>query len=148
VKAQTNVPTSIDEYIAAAAPEARPILAKIRATITKAAPTADERICYRMPTFTLEGNLVHFAAFKGHIGFYPPVRGDAQLMGDIAPYAGPKGNLRFPLDKRIPYGLITRVVKARVRENLERAESRRPKRRRGRAANQSSKQRGRAPSTE
>jgi uncharacterized protein YdhG (YjbR/CyaY superfamily) len=105
----------------------KPILEKIRATISKAAPGAKEKISYQMPTFTLEGNLVHFAAFKQHIGFYPPVHGDKQLMKDIAEYAGPKGNLRFPLSERIPYGLITRIVKARVQENLNRAEERESK---------------------
>jgi uncharacterized protein YdhG (YjbR/CyaY superfamily) len=122
-------PTSIDEYIELSNPDVQLILQKIRAVIRKAAPAARERICYRMPTFALEGNLVHFAAFKEHIGLYPPVRGDAALMNEIAQYAGPHGNLRFPLDKRIPYGLVARVVKARVKENLQRAEERkrRPK---------------------
>jgi uncharacterized protein YdhG (YjbR/CyaY superfamily) len=130
LKADHVVPENIDEYIAACLPEVQPILEKIRLTIRKAAPAADEKICYRMPTFTLEGNLVHFAAFKEHIGFYPPVRGDDTLMREISDYAGPKGNLRFPLDERIPYDLISRIVKARVRENLQRAEERRTKKRR------------------
>ena len=132
MKAANEVPTSIDDYIAGCPREVQAILEKIRATIRKAAPAATERICYRMPTFTLEGNLVHFAAFKAHIGFYPPVHGDAALMKDIAAYAGPKGNLRFPLDKPIPYGLITRIVKARVQENRQRAEARRLKAKRAR----------------
>jgi uncharacterized protein YdhG (YjbR/CyaY superfamily) len=118
---------SIDEYIAACPPEVRPVLQKVRAAVSRAAPDAKEKISYGMPTFTLEGILVHFAAFKAHIGFYPPVRGDEELMRDIAPYAGPKGNLRFPLDERIPYGLIGRIVKARVRENRQLAEARRKK---------------------
>ena len=122
-------PTNIDEYIAVSPPNVRPILEKIRATIKRAAPAARERISYRMPAFALEGDLVYFAAFKEHIGLYPPVRGDAQLMKDIAAYAGPKGNLRFPLDERIPYGLISRIVKAHVRENQKRAEARRKKKR-------------------
>ena len=127
LKADQGTPRSIDEYIAECSSEVKPILEKIRATISKAAPGAKEKISYQMPTFTLEGNLVHFAAFKQHIGFYPPVRGDEQLMKDIAEYAGPKGNLRFPLNERIPYGLIARIVKARVRENLNRAEERKSK---------------------
>jgi uncharacterized protein YdhG (YjbR/CyaY superfamily) len=129
LKDTQKIPTSIDEYIELSNPDVQLILQKIRAVIRKAAPAARERICYRMPTFTLEGNLVHFAAFKEHIGLYPPVRGDAALMNEIAQYAGPHGNLRFPLDKRIPYGLVARVVKARVKENLRRAEERkrRPK---------------------
>jgi uncharacterized protein YdhG (YjbR/CyaY superfamily) len=120
-------PKNIDEYIASCSPEVQPVLQKIRATVSKAAPGAKEKISYGMPTFTLEGNLVHFAAFTAHIGFYPPVRGDQALMNEVSVYAGPKGNLRFPLDKRIPYGLIARIVKARVRENLQKAEDRRRK---------------------
>lgn len=119
------IPVTIDDYIEqAATPEVRTILQRIRVTIQKAAPGAEEKISYRIPTFTLEGNLVHFAAFKNHIGFYPPVKGDAKLRQAVAVYAGEKGNLRFPLDEAIPYALISRIVKARVRENLEAAAAR------------------------
>lgn len=112
-----NTPNTIDEYIASCAPEVQPILERIRATVKKAAPDATEKISYRMPAFSTEaGVLVYFAAFKAHIGIYPPVRGDAALMKDLARYAGPKGNLQFPLTERIPYGLITRIVKARLQE--------------------------------
>ena len=76
-----------------------------------------------MPTFALLGNLVHFAAFKKHIGLYPPVKGDEKLHADIARYKNERGNLRFPLDEPIPYALITRIVKCRVKEQQERAES-------------------------
>jgi uncharacterized protein YdhG (YjbR/CyaY superfamily) len=134
MKAGHETPKTIDEYVATCSPAVRPILEKIRATVKKAAPDATEKICYRMPTFTMEGNLVHFAAFKEHIGFYPPVRGDAALINDLARYAGPKGNLRFPLDERIPYGLITRIVKARAQENRQRAKERRTKSRKARGA--------------
>jgi uncharacterized protein YdhG (YjbR/CyaY superfamily) len=134
MKAGHETPKTIDEYISTCSPEVRPILEKIRATVKKAAPGATEKICYRMPTFTMEGNLVHFAAFKEHIGFYPPVRGDAQLMNDLARYAGPKGNLRFPLNERVPYDLISRIVKARAQENRRRAEERRAKTRKARTA--------------
>jgi uncharacterized protein YdhG (YjbR/CyaY superfamily) len=128
VKTNHQPPKSIDEYIAQCPPKVRSILEKVRATIRKAAPKAKEKISYGMPTFALEGNLVHFAAWKEHIGFYPPVpRGDAQLMKDASVYAGPRGNLQFPLDQPIPYGLISRIVKARVQENLQRAEARRTK---------------------
>jgi uncharacterized protein YdhG (YjbR/CyaY superfamily) len=127
VKPDRTTPTSIDEYIAAAAPEVRAILKKIRGTIKKAAPTAEEKISYQIPTFTLKGNLVHFAAFQKHIGFYPPVR-DKKVRIEASVYAGEKGNLRFPLDKPIPYALITRVVKARVRENQKRAEEKKKNR--------------------
>ncbi len=129
MKHPAAVPQTIDDYIEqAAAPEVRTILQKIRVTIQKAAPGAEEKISYRIPTFTLEGNLVHFAAFKNHIGFYPPVKGDAKLRQAVAIYAGEKGNLRFPLDEAIPYALIARIVKARVRENLETAAARAHKR--------------------
>src|SRR6266403_1724086 len=105
-----TVPESIDEYIAAFSPEVQAILQRIRLTISKAAPDARETISYRIPAFTLSGALVYFAAFKNHIGFYPPVRGNARLEKAISPYAGEKGNLRFPFDKPIPYVLIERIV--------------------------------------
>jgi uncharacterized protein YdhG (YjbR/CyaY superfamily) len=111
-------PKSIDEYIASFSPEVRAILEKIRVTIRKAAPDARETISYSMPAFTLGGALVYFAAFKKHIGFYPPVRGDAKLERSISAYAGEKGNLRFPLDQPIPYSLIERIVKLRVKQML------------------------------
>jgi uncharacterized protein YdhG (YjbR/CyaY superfamily) len=114
-------PQSIDEYIAGFSPEVQAILQRIRLAIAKAAPEAQESISYRIPTFTLSGALVYFAAFKKHIGFYPPVRGDAGLEKAVAPYAGEKGNLRFPLDQPIPYGLIERIVRLRVKQNLAKA---------------------------
>jgi uncharacterized protein YdhG (YjbR/CyaY superfamily) len=117
--------TNIDEYIASFSPEVRSILQKIRSTIREAAPEAEEKISYQMPTFALMGNLIHFAAFKKHIGVYPPVKGDEKLKAEILPYQGEKGNLKFPLDEPIPYTLIRRIVKFRVKEQLERAESRR-----------------------
>jgi len=111
-------PTSIDEYIAAFSPEVQAILQRVRLTISKAAPEARETISYRIPAFTLSGALVYFAAFKKHIGFYPPVRGDAKLEKALSGYAGEKGNLRFPLEQPIPYNLIERIVKLRVKQNL------------------------------
>ena len=120
-------PRNIDEYIASFSPEIQSILEKIRLTIRKAAPGAEEKISYQIPTFALMGNLVHFAAFKKHIGLYPPVHGDEKLRAEIAPYRNERGNLRFPLDKPIPYTLISRIVKFRVKEQLERAESKRGK---------------------
>jgi uncharacterized protein YdhG (YjbR/CyaY superfamily) len=121
-------PKTIDEYIAAFSPEIQAILKKIRTTVHETVPDAVERISYRMPNFSLNGSLVYFAAFKSHIGFYPPVRGDAKLMKDISAYAGEKGNLRFPLDKPIPYALIRRIVKARQKENEERVSNKKRKR--------------------
>jgi len=120
-------PRNIDEYIATFAPEVQSILEKIRLTIRKAAPEAEEKISYQIPTFALEGNLIHFAAFKKHIGLYPPVKGDEKLQADLLPYKGEKGNLKFPLHQPIPYALIKRIVKFRVKEQLAREESKRGK---------------------
>jgi len=119
-----KAPKSIDEYIAAFSPEVQAILERVRLTISNAAPGAQETISYQIPTFTLHGALVYFAAFKNHIGFYPPVKGDARLEKAISSYAGEKGNLRFPLDQPIPYSLIERIVKFRVRQNLAKAAAR------------------------
>lgn len=119
-------PQSIDEYIAAFPPEVQAILERIRSTVSNAAPGAQEVISYRMPAFVLNGIVVYFAAFKKHIGLYPPVAGDASLEKAIAPYAGEKGNLRFPLDQPIPYDLIERIVKLRVQQNLAKAAAKLP----------------------
>jgi uncharacterized protein YdhG (YjbR/CyaY superfamily) len=107
---------SIDEYIATFPPDVRAVLKKIRATIRKAAPAATEKISYQMPAFALDRDLVYFAAFRSHIGFYPPVKADGKLKAELAQYANEKGNLRFPLDEPIPYGLIGRIVRARIKE--------------------------------
>jgi uncharacterized protein YdhG (YjbR/CyaY superfamily) len=110
-------PTSIDDYIARFSPDVQSILRRIRSTVRKGAPDAIEGISYAIPCFKLDGALVYFAAFKGHIGFYPPVRGDARLEKAVSKYAGQKGNLRFPLDEPIPYALIERIVKVRAKQN-------------------------------
>ncbi len=112
-------PASIDKYIAAYQPAVRTILRKIKRTISDAVPDAEETISYRMPAFKLEGVIVYFAAFTNHIGLFPPVKGDASLERAVKRYAGPKGNLRFPYDEPIPYGLIKRIVKFRAKRNLE-----------------------------
>ncbi len=110
-------PATIDEYIASSQPEVQPILHQIRQTIHLAAPVAEDVISDSMPAFRQGGILVYFAAFKKHIGIFPPVKGDAALMKAITCYAGPKGNLQFPLDQPIPYNLIERIVKLRVKQN-------------------------------
>jgi len=115
------IATSIDEYIAAAPPRARPLLAEIRQVVRAAAPQAEEIISYRMPAFRQGGILIYFAAFTHHIGVFPPVSGDPTLERALEPYAGPKGNLRFPLDQPIPYALIRRIVRLRLRQGLARA---------------------------
>lgn len=112
---------TIDEYIADSPEEIQPILSRIREIIRKAAPDARETISYGIPTFTLNGNLVHFAGYKSHIGFYPTPSGIEKFKNELSKYKGAKGSVQFPLDKPIPYGLITRIVKFRVKENLERA---------------------------
>ena len=110
-------PRDIDEYIAGFPPEIQEILQKIRLTIRKAAPKAEEAISYMIPTFKLNGNLVHFAAFKKHIGFYPAPRGKEAFSEEISAYGGGKGTLQFRLDEPIPYALIRKIVKFRVKEN-------------------------------
>ena len=122
--AARKTPKSIDAYIAGFPPDVQAILEHIRLTIRNAAPGATETISYQIPTFQLHGILVHFAAFQQHIGFYPPVTGDPKLAKAVAPYAGDKGNLRFPLDEPIPYRLIERIVKHRVKQNLAKAAAR------------------------
>jgi uncharacterized protein YdhG (YjbR/CyaY superfamily) len=113
---------SIDEYIATFPEEIQNILEEIRATIRAAAPDAEEKISYQMPTFALKGNLVHFAAFKSHIGFYPTPSGTEAFKEEIARYQGAKGSIRFPLDEPMPLDLIARIVKMRAAENLKKAE--------------------------
>jgi uncharacterized protein YdhG (YjbR/CyaY superfamily) len=120
MKATGRAPRSIDEYIAGSPPEARAILRRIRATAARAAPAARETISYRMAAFMQGGVLLYFAAFRNHIGVFPPVSGDVSLVKALAPYAGPKGNLRFPYDRPIRYDLIRRIVKLRVAQNAAR----------------------------
>ena len=107
-------PSQFDRYVARFPPQVRTILRKIRRTIKAAAPEAEELFSYRMPAFRQQRILAYFAAFKNHVGLYPPVRGDAKLLRDVSPYAGPKGNLRFPLGAPIPYDLVRRIVKSRL----------------------------------
>jgi uncharacterized protein YdhG (YjbR/CyaY superfamily) len=120
-----SVPTSVDEYIKGFAPEVQAILQRVRQVVREAAPQAQEVISYRMPALKQNGILVYFAAFKGHIGLYPPVAGDTRLHKAIAPYAGEKGNLRFPYDRPIPYELIARITVLRVKQDAAKAASKR-----------------------
>jgi uncharacterized protein YdhG (YjbR/CyaY superfamily) len=120
-------PRNIDEYIARFPLEVQEILEKIRATIRAVAPDADEAMNYQIPTFTLNGNLVHFAAFKNHIGFYPTPSGMEKFKDELAGYEGAKGSVQFPLDQPIPYDLIRRIAAFRVEENLARAANKRKK---------------------
>jgi uncharacterized protein YdhG (YjbR/CyaY superfamily) len=116
--------TTIDEYMAGFPEETRVILEKLRATIAKSAPDAEETINYGIPTFTLNGNLVHFAAFKNHIGFYPTPSGIEEFKKELSVYEGAKGSVKFPLEKPLPYDLISKIVKFRVKENLDRTKKR------------------------
>jgi uncharacterized protein YdhG (YjbR/CyaY superfamily) len=113
--------TAIDSYIARSPADVQAILHKVRGTIRHAAPAAEEIISYRMPAFRQHGILVYFAAFKKHIGLYPPISGDEVLLKAVARYAGPKGNLQFPLDEPIPYLLIERIAKLRVKQDAAKA---------------------------
>jgi uncharacterized protein YdhG (YjbR/CyaY superfamily) len=123
-----TAPKDIDEYIAGFPPHVQDLLQEIRTTIRNAAPDAGEKISYRMPTFTLLGNLVHFAAYRKHIGFYPTPSGIEEFRDELSGYRSSKGAVQFPLDEPIPFDLIGEIVKFRVRENLERAEAKGKKR--------------------
>ena len=133
MKSSRGKPTSIDEYIAGFGPEVRSVLQRIRDVIRAAAPEATETISYGIPAFKLNRVLVYFAAFKKHIGFYPPIFGDKVLEKAASVYAGEKGNLRFPIDEPIPYNLIKKLVKLRVKQDRLKAarKAQRTKRTRG-----------------
>ena len=119
---------NIDGYISQFPADVQDILRDVRETIRHAAPEAKETISYLMPAFKLHGMLVYFAAWEKHIGLYPPISGDKTLEKAVARYAGPKGNLQFPLDEPIPYDLIERIVKLRVKQDTAKAAARRKKR--------------------
>ncbi len=127
--AKAEKPADINGYISHFPADVQAILEKVRATIRRAAPDTKEVISYMMPAFRQHGILVYFAAWKKHIGLYPPISGDKTLEKASARYAGPKGNLQFPLDEPIPFDLIERIVKLRVKQDLAKAAARRKKRR-------------------
>src|SRR5688572_19973427 len=110
--------TDIDEYISTFPKDVQNILEKLRQTIKKAAPEAKETINYQIPTFTLNGNLVHFAAFKNHIGFYPTPSAISAFEKELSQYEGAKGSVKFPIEKPLPLDLVSKIVKFRVKENL------------------------------
>lgn len=109
---------NVDEYIALQPPEVQEILKKLRQAIKKAAPQAEEGISYTMPAYKYHGVLVYFGAYKTHIGFYPTGNGIAAFKKELSAYEGSKGTVRFPLNKPLPLGLISKIVKYRVKENL------------------------------
>lgn len=110
---------TVDECIATYPSDVQKILQALRKTIQKAAPNATEKIAYGIPTFVYHGNLVHFAAYKNHIGFYPASSGVMEFKKELAPYETSKGTIKFPIDKPLPLGLITKIVRFRVKENKQ-----------------------------
>ncbi len=119
---------SIDEYIATFPEDIQALLEAVRATIKVAEPDAEETISYQMPTFMLKGHyLIHFAAYKKHIGLYPAPIGNAEFTEDLSAYESGKGTVKFPFDKPIPFDLISKIVKFRVTENLNKASAKAPK---------------------
>jgi uncharacterized protein YdhG (YjbR/CyaY superfamily) len=118
MKSGSTSPDSIDAYIAQFPPEVQTQLTQMRQTIQKAAPSATEAISYQIPTFKLNGNLVHFAGFKKHIGFYPGAAGITAFRDELAGYNSAKGSVQFPLDKALPLALVRKIVKFRVQQNL------------------------------
>lgn len=124
MKSKQKRPNTIDEYIADFPRDVQPLLEKVRATIRKAAPDAKEAIKYMMPTYVLEGNLIHFAGYNHHIGLYPGSRPIEAFKDELTKYKTSKGTIQLPLDKPIPVGLITKITKFCVKRNLEKAVSR------------------------
>ena len=120
-------PGNIDGYIASFPREVQKILEELRATIRNAAPEAEETISYGIPTFTLNGNLVHFAAYKNHIGFYPSPGGIEAFKKELSVYEGAKGSVQFPIEEPLPLSLVTKIVKFRVKENAKRAKAKKKK---------------------
>jgi uncharacterized protein YdhG (YjbR/CyaY superfamily) len=117
-----NTYGTIDEYIAQFPIEVQEKLNALRKVIKESAPAATEKISYQMPTFVLHGNLVHFAAYKNHIGFYPAPSGIEMFKDELSQYKGAKGSVQFPIDEPLPYELISRIVKFRVEDNIKQAE--------------------------
>lgn len=114
-------PANIDEYIALYPPNVQKLLGQVRSVIRKTAPAALETIKYQIPTFSLHGNLVHFGAFKNHIGFYPAPSGLVEFKDELSVYNSGKGSIQFPIEKKLPLDLIIKIVKFRVNENLGKA---------------------------
>jgi uncharacterized protein YdhG (YjbR/CyaY superfamily) len=118
MKTSTTAPTSIDQYIRDFPPKVRARLSQLRATIRESAPAATEKISYRMPTFHLGGNLVHFAAFENHIGFYPGPSGIAKFQSRLKGYKSSKGAVQFPHEEELPLDLVAAITKFRVKESV------------------------------
>ncbi len=127
MKPEKVQPKTIDGYIAQFSDDVQKLLTQVRLIIKAAAPEAEEKISYQMPTFFLNGNLVHFAAWQNHIGFYPGASGITEFQQELANYKNAKGSAQFPFDQPIPFDLIAKIVKFRVAENLEKAEAKQKK---------------------
>jgi len=127
VKERRRAAAGIDEHIAQFPPEVRRKLEQLRSIIRREAPGAVETISYGIPTFDLDGHLVHFAGYAGHIGFYPASSGIERFRRELAKYATSRGTIRFPLDEPLPAGLVRRIVRFRVKENAARRKARRKK---------------------
>ena len=125
MKTEHKSPTNIDEYIARFPMDVQVILQEMRSIIRKAAPDAEEAIKYQIPTFVLNGNLVHFAAFQKHIGFYPTPAGIEEFKNELTAYHNAKGSVQFPLDKPIPFSLIRKIVKFRVKATRDKMAAKR-----------------------
>lgn len=123
MKSDSGEITTIDQYIQAQPEDVREVLAELRETIRRAAPEATEKISYRMPTFDYFGNLVHFAAFKNHIGFYPTPSGIEAFRDELQRYKHAKGSVQFPLTEPLPLDLVARIVRFRVEENAGKSAS-------------------------
>ena len=119
MKMNKPAPKTIDEYIADYPKDIQKLLEQVRNTIKKAAPKAEEKINYGIPTFTLNGNLVHFGAFKNHIGFFATPTGHKAFEKELSVYKTGKGSVQFPIDQPLPLALISQIVKFRIRENSE-----------------------------
>ena len=128
MKSEPAPSADIDAYIAGFPAEVQAVLQKVRAVIRKAAPAAQEAMKYGIPTFVLNGNLIHFAGFKSHIGLYPTPSGIVAFKKELAGYASSKGAVQFPLDKPIPYALIEKITKFRMKETLDGAEAKKKQR--------------------
>lgn len=127
---QKNTPINVDEYIKGFPKEVREILTELRTVIKKTAPDAEEIISYKMPAYKLNGMLVYFAGFKNHVGFYATPTGHEEFKKELSIYKTGKGSVQFPLDKPLPISLITKIVKFRVKQNLEREKEKREKEKR------------------
>jgi uncharacterized protein YdhG (YjbR/CyaY superfamily) len=126
--AKTNKPTTIDGYISSFPGDVRAVLEDVRAKVRRAAPDAEEVISYQMPAFRQHGILVYFAAWNAHVGLHPPISGDPAIEMAVARYAGPRGNLQFPLSEPMPLALIERIVKLRVKQDAAKVAAKRGKR--------------------